>query len=57
MNKVVGGFLDLVEPVCDLLLTQEKDELILDLDQVVSIISSVGGVRTSVKSAWHLDRQ
>ena len=44
MNKVIGGFFDLVEPVGDLLLTQEKDELILDLDQVVSIISSVGGV-------------
>ena len=55
VNKVIGGFFDLVEPVCDLLLTQEKDELILDLDQVVSIICSVGGVRASVKTAWHLD--
>ena len=55
MNKVIGGFFDLVEPVCDLLLTQEKDELILNFDQVVSIISGVGGVRASVKTAWHLD--
>jgi hypothetical protein len=44
VNKVIGGFFDLVEPVSDLLLTQEKDELILNFDQVVSIISSVGGV-------------
>lgn len=55
VNEVVGGVLDLVKAVCDLLLAEEEDELIFDFDQIVSIVGSVSRVRTGIKTAGHLD--
>jgi anti-anti-sigma regulatory factor len=52
-----GSVLDFIKTLSDLVDAAEEQELILDFDQVITVVSSIVGVLGSVNTSRHHDSE